>query len=251
MKEFSNKIVVVTGGSSGIGLSIAQKFSHHGAKLAILGRNRQKLHAAAQTLQDVLPFQGNVSKVADLDSFYKEIHQKFGQIDVLVANAGIADPRSIHEVDEALFDEMVNINYKGVYFTVQKALPLLNKNASVILISSAAAHIGWPGHSVYSSTKAAVSYLAKSFSGDLFLSQGIRVNAVSPGFVDTPMFNETKATSPEVMQKLNDNIPAHRFATAEEIANAVLFLSSSQAAYITGSDLIVDGGLSAIFPARL
>ena len=250
MAEFSNKTVVVTGGSSGIGLSIAQKFSHHGAKLAILGRDRQKLHAAAETLQDVLPFEGNVSKVADLDKFYKEIQQKFGKIDVLVANAGIAEPRSIHEVDESFFDEMVNINYKGVYFTVQRALPLLNKNASVILISSAAAHIGWPGHSVYSSTKAAVSYLAKSFSGDL-ISQGIRVNAISPGFVDTPMFDETKATSPEVMQKLNENIPAHRFATVEEIANAVFFLSSSQAAYITGSDLIVDGGLSAIFPVRL
>jgi NAD(P)-dependent dehydrogenase (short-subunit alcohol dehydrogenase family) len=250
MKEFSNKVVVVTGGSSGIGLSIAQKFSHHGAKLAILGRDRQKLYAAAQTLHNVLPFEGDVSKVADLNSFYKEIHQKFGKIDVLVANAGIADSRPIHEVDEAFFDEMVNINYKGVYFTVQKALPLLNKNASIVLISSAAAHIGWPGHSVYSSTKAAVSYLAKSFSADL-ISHGIRINAVSPGFVDTPMFNETKATKPEVMQKLNENIPAHRFATAEEIANAVLFLSSSQAAYITGSDLIVDGGLSAIFPARL
>jgi len=250
MTEFSNKTVVVTGGSSGIGLSIAQKFSHHGAKVVILGRDRQKLHAAAEILQDVLPFEGDVSKVADLDKFYKEIQQKFGKIDVLVANAGIAEPRSIHEVDESFFDEMVNINYKGAYFTVQRALPLLNRNASIVLISSAAAHIGWPGHSVYSSTKAAVSYLAKSFAGDL-ISQGIRVNAISPGFVDTPMFNETKATSPEVINKLNENIPAHRFATTEEIAHAVLFLSSSQAAYITGSDLIVDGGLSAIFPARL
>lgn len=250
MTEFSNKIVVVTGGSSGIGLSIAQKFSHHGAKMAILGRDRKKLHAAAEILQDVLPFEGDVSKVADLDKFYKEIQQKFGKIDVLVANAGIAEPRSIHEVDERFFDEMVNINYKGAYFTVQRALPLLNKNASIVLISSAAAHIGWPGHSVYSSTKAAVSYLAKSFAGDL-ISQGIRVNAISPGFVDTPMFDETKAASPEVINKLNENIPAHRFATTEEIANAVLFLSSPEAAYITGSDLIVDGGLSAIFPARL
>lgn len=142
---------------------------------------------------------------------------------------------------------MVSINYKGLFFTVQRALPFLNDNASVVLISSAAAHMGWPGHSVYSSTKAAVSYLARSFSAEL-ADKGIRVNAISPGFVDTPMFDEIKSTSPETMRTLNKTIPIHRFATTDEVADAVLFLASPRSAYILGADLVMDGGLSSIFP---
>lgn len=247
--EFANKVVVITGGSSGIGLAIAKKFDAEGAKVAILGRDQQRLDLAATSFKNVLTFKGDVCKVSDLDHFYQEIQKKLGKIDILVANAGIAEMRPIQEVDEGFFDEMVNINYKGLYFSVQRSLPFLNRGASIILISSAAAHIGWPGHSVYSSTKAAVSYLARSFSADL-IAQGIRVNAISPGFVDTPMFDETKTSSPETIEKLNEIIPAKRFANAEEIASAALFLASPRSSYIIGADLVMDGGLSAIFPIQ-
>lgn len=250
MEELLNKVAAITGGSSGIGLSIAEKFDSEGAKVAILGRDPKKLKKAVSAFKHGLSFQGDVSKVSDLDRFYKEIEKKVGKIDILVANAGIAETRHINEVDEKFFNEMVNINYKGLYFSVQRALPFLNPNASIILISSAAAHIGWPSHSVYSSTKAAVSYLARSFSTDL-IHLGIRVNAISPGFVDTPMFDEIKTASPEVIQKLTNNIPVKRFAQSEEIANAALFFASNRSSYIVGVDLPVDGGLSAIFPANL
>jgi NAD(P)-dependent dehydrogenase (short-subunit alcohol dehydrogenase family) len=250
MGEFRNNVVAITGGSSGIGFSIAEKFSQEGAKVSIFGRNQKRLEQAASSLKDVLPIQGDVCKISDLDRFFQDTQLKFGNIDILVASAGIAEPRHLKEVDEKFFDEMVNINYKGLYFSVQRSLPFLNQDASVILISSAAAHIGWPAHSVYSSTKAAVSHLARTFSADL-IGKGIRVNAVSPGFVDTPMFDEMKSTSPETMQTLATNIPTGRFATAREITNAVLFLASSQSSYVVGADLVVDGGLSAIFPARL
>ncbi|HXW60252.1 MAG TPA: SDR family oxidoreductase, partial [Myxococcota bacterium] len=208
----------------------------------------QKLRDAAKTLKNGFPYQGDVSKTGDLDRFYKEVAQKFGKIDVLVANAGIAEPRPIYEVDEKFFNELVDVDFKGVYFTVQRALPYLNKDASVILIASVAGHVGWPGHSVYSSIKAAVSYLARSFAAEL-IPQGIRVNSISPGFVDTPIFDKAKAIDPDLIENFSTIIPMKRFAKPEEIANAALFLASPQASYIVGVDLVVDGGITATFPA--
>ncbi len=193
-------------------------------------------------MKNILCFQGDVGKMADLDLFYQEIFQHFGKIDVLVANAGIGGRRRIDNVDEKFFDEIINTNLKGIYFTVQKAIPFLNQNASIILISSAAAHLGWPNHGVYATTKAAVSYLARTLSADL-LSQGIRVNAISPGYVDTPRL---QAFSPERQQEFLAAIPVKRFAHPDEIAHAVLFLASSLSSYIVAADLIIDGGLTAI-----
>lgn len=250
MKEFTNKVVAITGGSSGIGLSIAQKFHSQTAKVAVLGREQKKLDKIENTSKGILTIKGDVSKIADLDRFYQTIDKTFGKIDVLIASAGIAPSKILADVDEQFFDNIVNINYKGLFFSVQRALSFLNQGASVILISSAAAHLGWPGHSVYSSTKAAVSYLARGFSADL-VNRGIRVNAISPGFVDTPLFDEIKTSTPETMKKLNNTIPAKRFAKSEEIAEAALFLASSQSSYMIGSDLIIDGGISAIYPVNL
>jgi NAD(P)-dependent dehydrogenase (short-subunit alcohol dehydrogenase family) len=157
----------------------------------------------------------------------------------LVANAGIASRRSIEEVDEKYFDEMVSINFKGVYFTVQRAIPFLNKKASIVLISSMAFHGGWPAHSVYSATKAAVSMLAKNFSADL-IKKGIRVNAVSPGFTVTGMYDEA------FVDNYKTRIPSGEFAKPEEIAKAVIYLSSPEAASIVGIDLVIDGGFTEI-----
>jgi NAD(P)-dependent dehydrogenase (short-subunit alcohol dehydrogenase family) len=244
--EFENKVAVITGGSSGIGLKIAEKLDKEGAKVAILGRNQEKLDNAAASVKNVLPFKGDVSKIADLDRFYKKVQSTFGRIDILVACAGIAEQRTLQEVDEKFFDQIVNINYKGLFFTVQRSLPFLKSESSVILISSAAAHVGWPGHSVYSSTKAAVSHLARCFQADL-MEKKIRVNSISPGFVDTPIFDDLKFASPEIMDSIYKIIPAKRFATSEEIADAALFLASFRSAYMMGHDLVIDGGLSEVF----
>ncbi len=250
MGEFTNKVAVVTGGSSGIGLSIASRLNQEGARVVIFARDQKKLKTATDSLKNATSIQGDVSKISDLDRLYQKTKTKLGGIDILIANAGIAEPRHLKEVDEHFFDEIVKTDYKGLYFTVQRALPFLNRGASIILISSMAAHITWPAHSVYSSVKAAVSYLAKSFSSDL-IEDGIRVNAISPGFVDTPMYDELKKSSPETFITLANNIPLKKFASVEDIANLALFLASPKSSYIIGSDIVIDGGVSAIFPARL
>ena len=243
MKDFQNKVVVVTGGAKGIGKAIAEKFNNEGAKLVIFGRDAARLEIEKKSLNHALAVQGDVRNIADLDRLYAETVKHFGKIDVLVANAGVASRRTIDEVDEAYFDEVMDINLKGVYFTVQRAVPCLNENASVILISSIAAHFGWPGHSVYSAAKAAVSMLARNFSADL-IGRKIRVNAISPGYTNTPIFDNVKESVPNYLEEFSKEIPAGRFAEPEEIAEAAAFLSSSKAAYIVGTDLVVGGGSS-------
>jgi NAD(P)-dependent dehydrogenase (short-subunit alcohol dehydrogenase family) len=190
-------------------------------------------------LQQAITVSGDVCKISDLDHLYKTTSNQFGKIDVLVANAGIASRRLVDEVDENYFDDMVNTNFKGVYFTVQRAIPFLNNNASLILISSMACHGGWPSHSVYSSTKAAVSMLARNFSADL-IHRGIRVNAISPGFTATNMYEQNFINDYKKM------IPTGEFAKPEEIADAVAFLSSPSAVSIVGIDLVIDGGFTAL-----
>jgi NAD(P)-dependent dehydrogenase (short-subunit alcohol dehydrogenase family) len=247
MDERKDKVVVITGGNSGIGEAIAKKFDQEGAKVVIFGRDQKKLDQVNKHLKKGLTIQGDVRNLPDLERLFQMTQNSFGPIDVLVANAGIAERRKVDDVDEKFFDEMVGINYKGLYFTVQRSIPSLNKGASVILISSAAAHKGWHNHSVYSSTKAAVSMLARNFAADL-VDRGIRVNAVSPGFTDTPLFDTWKETQPSIINDLEKKVPVKRFASPAEIAEAVYFLSSPQAAYIVGVDLVVDGGASSILP---
>ena len=239
MSFFTNKVIVITGGGSGIGKSIAEKFDQEGAKIAIFGRDHNKLDLVQKTLHQAITVSGDVCKISDLDRLFKMTHHHFGKIDILVANAGIASRRLVDEVDEHYFDEMVNINFKGTYFTVQRAIPLLNKNASIVLISSMACHGGWPTHSVYSSTKAAVSMLARNFSADL-IKKGIRVNAISPGYTATDMYN------PDFINEYKKAIPTGEFTRPGEIADAVAFLSSPSAASIVGVDLVMDGGFTSI-----
>lgn len=246
MSEFKNKVVVVTGGNSGIGEAIAKKFNQLGARVVIFGRDQKKLDAVVkQELPGAIAVQGDVKRIADLDKLFATTEHEFGKIDVLIANAGVSSRRIIDEVDEKFFDEIVDTNYKGVYFTVQRAVSRLNLGASVILISSAACHNGWHSHSVYSSAKAAVSMLARNFSADL-IGRGIRVNAISPGMTETPIFDTWRQSNPNITEELAKEIPMKRFADPSEIASAAAYLSSKEGSFIVGIDLVIDGGINSI-----
>jgi NAD(P)-dependent dehydrogenase (short-subunit alcohol dehydrogenase family) len=241
MSEFADKVVVITGGSSGIGKSTAQAFYKAGAKVVIFGRDAHKLDEMKKAYPNLLTVAGDVRKLSDLDHLFAETQKAFGKIDVLVPNAGVAALRKVDDVDEKFFDDMVDILYKGVFFTVQRAVKHLNDGASVVLISSMGCHVGMASHSVYCSAKAAVSMLARNFAADL-IDRNIRVNAISPGFTDTPIFGSSDA-----VVDLSKTIPIKRFATPDEIADVVMFLASSKGAYFVGADLVVDGGVSSIY----
>lgn len=244
MHDFQGKVAVITGGGSGIGLAIAEKIHKAGAKIVLFGRNKKKLEHAKMHLSHAHCVAGDVTKIKDLDMLFEETKKVFGNVDVLVANAGVGSVKHISEVDETFFDWIVDINFKGLYFTVQRSLPFLNEGASVILISSTGSRIGWPAHSVYSSTKAAVSYLAHSFSAEL-IKRGIRVNALSPGYTETPRLEKIPA---EMLNSIPSYIPIGRVAKPDEIANAACFLASSKSSYFVGADIVADGGLRASFP---
>jgi NAD(P)-dependent dehydrogenase (short-subunit alcohol dehydrogenase family) len=248
-KRFEGKTVVVTGGNSGIGLATAKLFHQEGARVAISGRDQKTLNEAVKTIGgDTLAVKADVSKLADLDKFFAQIAAKFGKIDALFANAGIAKFAPVSDSSEQMFDETFDINVKGLYFTVQKALPYLNNGAGIVLNSSVVNTKGGANTSVYAASKAAVRSLARTFAAEL-VDRGIRVNVVSPGPISTPIFGRTglpQAAIDEFATHIKSQVPMKRFGTPEEIGHAVLFLASSEASYITGVDLYVDGGLTQI-----
>jgi NAD(P)-dependent dehydrogenase (short-subunit alcohol dehydrogenase family) len=244
--KLNNKVAVVTGGSSGIGLGIAQLFAAEGARVVITGRKQAALDRAVKTIgHQATAIQGDVSNLADLDRIYRAVAEKTGKIDVLVANAGAYVVGPLTGFTEDMFDRVSNINFKGTFFTVQKALPVLNDGASVILVSSTVNGKGIPGHAAYAATKAAVRSLARSFSAEL-LDRKIRVNTLTPGPVDTPLF-ETVAGTTEEAQAMKDGMgsftPVKRLAQPEEIAAAAVYLASDAAAFMLGAELLLDGGL--------
>lgn len=248
MKRAENKVVVVTGGNSGIGKGIALKFAREGAKVVIFGRDEKKLQAAAREIgHGVLPVHGDVTRTEDLQNLYAKTKSHFGKIDILVANAGIGTQIPLGKVTERDFDLMVDINYRGLFFTVRYALDFLNRPASIVLIGSIAAYGTVKGHSVYSSAKAAVVKLAQNFSFDL-ADQKIRVNSISPGYIQTPIFEKRIEKEPDYLASRTKYIPLGRMGTPEDIANATLFLSGEEASFITGIDLVVDGGYLASYP---
>jgi NAD(P)-dependent dehydrogenase (short-subunit alcohol dehydrogenase family) len=241
MNIFSNKIAVITGASSGIGKAMAQSFDSEGAQVALFARDEAKLASVAKTLHNpCITVPGDITSLGDIDRLYKTVNEKLGKIDILVANAGIALRAPLDQVTEAMYDSMMDTNVKGVFFTVQQALPYLNDGASIILISSMATQRGWADLSVYSAAKAAVTMLARNFSADL-VHRGIRVNSISPGYTDTPMFSDR-----EVVANMSETVPLGRFAKPEEIAKAAMYLSSPDATYIIGIDLLVDGGVTTL-----
>ena len=249
MTSLKDKIAAVTGGNSGIGLAIAKTFAQAGAKLSILGRDQDSLNAAAKTIgKSVIITEGSVTNLADLERFFATTEKQLGKIDVLVANAGIAKFSPLEKYTEELFDEVCAVNFKGVFFSVQRALPHLRDGASVILVSSAGATTrGVPLTSVYNATKAAVRSLARTLSSEL-LSRQIRVNTLTPGSTETPILNRDIGVSGEVRNQIASAvvqmIPLKRRATPEEIAKGALFLASEDSAYCLGSELTMDGGLS-------
>ncbi|QCR37965.1 SDR family NAD(P)-dependent oxidoreductase [Nissabacter sp. SGAir0207] len=245
-QTFDNKVVVVTGGTSGIGLATAQAFAAAGASVFITGRRQETLdRAVSQIAGKVTGVQGDMSKLADIDRLYDAVQQQHDQIDVVVANAGGGEFAPLGAITEEHYQQTFDTNVKGVLFTVQKALPLLRDGAAVVLTSSTTSISGTPALSVYSATKAAVRNFARNWILDL-KPRHIRVNAISPGVTETAGLNELFGGGDQAegtKASLSELIPAGRVGQPEEIAKAVLFLASEDASYINGVELFVDGGM--------
>jgi NAD(P)-dependent dehydrogenase (short-subunit alcohol dehydrogenase family) len=247
MSRFDGKVAVVTGGNSGIGLATAKEVAAGGAKVVIAGRDQKTLDEAVRSIgNESFGVKTDVSKLSEIENLFKQAGDKFGKIDVLFVNAGIAKFVPLEQSDEALFDEIVDINFKGSFFTVKYALPHLNDGASIIFTTTVAAKKGMAGASVYGASKAALHALTKIFAAEL-VGRRIRVNAVSPGPIDTPIFNKMDAPD-EAKKEMKDGIaaqvPMKRIGTAEEVAKTVAFLASDDSSYITGIEIDVDGGMS-------
>ncbi|SER61749.1 NAD(P)-dependent dehydrogenase, short-chain alcohol dehydrogenase family [Faunimonas pinastri] len=247
MGKLNDKIAIVTGGSSGIGLSIAERFIGEGATVYITGRRLAELEAAAERLGGkAKAIQSDVSDLSSLDRLFSTVQASEGRLDVLVANAGVIEQGLIRDVSEQHFDKLFDINVKGTYFTMQKAIPLMNGGGSIILVSSCLATKGFPGHSVYNASKAAVRSLVRTAAAELAAS-GIRVNTLSPGPVDTPII-EGQVGSPEAAEEFRKqaagHVPLGRIGRPEELAAATVFLASDESSFSTGTDLVVDGGMT-------
>lgn len=249
MNKLQRKVAVITGGSSGIGLATAQAFVNEGAQVVITGRRQGALDEAVAILGErATGIQGDVSSRADLERLFTTTQAQLGKIDVLFVNAGIAPIVPFAESDEALFDKIFSINAKGVYFTVQRALPHLNDGASVILNASVTGQIGLPGLSIYSASKAAVRSFARTMSTEL-APRRIRVNAISPGLIETPIFAKTGLPTEEIAtfdQFIALRAPSRRLGKPEEIAQGVVFLASDAASYVVGAEFTIDGGLAQV-----
>ena len=249
MDRLRDKRALITGGTTGIGLETARRFLSEGARVAITGQNPATLEAARKELgSDVLVMASDASNVAGQRAVADAIKQAFGAIDILFVNAGVVDLRPVEQMDEAAFDRSFAINVKGPYFLIQALLPIFAKPASIVLNASVNAHIGMPNTSVYGATKAALLSLARTLSGEM-IARGIRVNAVSPGPIATPLYGKlglSEADLKAVAASIQSQVPAGRFGSPSEIANAVVFLASDESAFAVGSELQIDGGMGNI-----
>lgn len=243
--KLAGKVAVITGGNSGIGLATAKLFQTEGATVVITGRRKEAVEAAVKEIGgNSIGFTSDTANLNAIHELYRDVNERVGKIDVLFLNAGVAKFGPVDSVDEATFDEMVNVNFKGLFFNVQHALPVLNDNASIILTTTMADRKGYPDTSVYSATKAAVRSLARTLSAEL-VGRGIRVNAVSPGPIETPIFGKLGVPEegvPGLKEGFKDVVPMKRFGSADEIAKPALFLASDDSSFVLGVELMVDGG---------
>lgn len=249
MNRLKGKTALITGGSSGIGLATAKLFKEEGARLIITGRDIGSLARAQEELgSDTLVIRSDAGNLAEIESLFEQVKARFDRLDVLFVNAGISKPTPIEHASEAQFDEVIGVNLKGVFFAIQKALPLFSDKASVIAVTSIANRKGIPNLSVYAASKAALRSLVQSL-GLALADRGIRVNAISPGPIETPMFDRL-GLPPDLVQtrkrEIENRSPVKRFGTAEEVAKAALFLASDDSSYMVGEEIVLDGGISLV-----
>ncbi|MDE1995767.1 MAG: SDR family oxidoreductase [Rhizobiaceae bacterium] len=247
MSRLQNKTALITGGTSGIGLETARQFIAEGARVAVTGTSAAGIEAARAELGDkALVIQADAGNVDGQKAVAEAVRAAFGHLDVLFVNAGIAEFGPVEQWTEAAFDKSIAVNVKGPYFLIQALLPIFSNPASIVLNTSINAHIGMPNSSVYALTKGALLTLAKTLSGEL-VGRGIRVNAVSPGPIATPLYSKlgmSEADSKAMAAGILTQIPAGRFGNSSEVAKTVVFFASDEAAYIVGSEIVIDGGMS-------
>lgn len=250
MTKLKDKVAVITGGSTGIGLATAKTFLAEGAKVIITGRTQATLDAAAAEINDpnLTAITSDTSKLEDINTLVEKVTTQFGKVDVLFANAGIAWFAPIEASDEAFFDAQFNTNVKGLFFTIQKFLPIFNDGGTIVLNASAVIHKGFINSSVYAATKGAVRSFARTLSAEL-APRKIRVNVVSPGPIETPIYGKMGMTEEQLngmAAGMIEMVPLKRFGASEEVAKAVLFLASTDSSYIAGEEILVDGGIATI-----
>ncbi|MBS7697492.1 MULTISPECIES: SDR family oxidoreductase [unclassified Chelatococcus] len=248
MGRLTGKVAVITGGSTGIGRATAKLFVSEGASVYIFARRQTELDAAVGEIGDgITPVKGDVQEIADIRRLMDRIKSDHGRLDIVMANAGTVSPQTISDATEQNFDETLNTNLRGVYFTVSNALPLLAQGGSIILTSSGLGHVSFAGYGTYGASKAALHSLARTWSTEL-VEGGIRVNSISPGPIDTPIL-EKQVVPPNTLEELRKNfdalVPMKRIGRPEEVAATALFLASDESSYISGIDIPVDGGLLA------
>ncbi len=249
MGKLTGKVAVITGGSSGIGLATAKRFVEEGAYVFITGRRAGELEKAKRILgPNATVVQGDVAELDDLDRLYQTVKKEKGGVDIIVANAGIVETVTLAEATPEHFDRTFGVNARGTFFTVQKALPLLRHNGSVVLVASCVSNMGVPMYTTYGATKAAIRSWARSWAAEL-KERGVRVNTLSPGATDTPILEsqfKTEEKIDEAKQMFAARTPLGRIGRPEELATAALFLASDDSSYVTGIDLVVDGGMTQI-----
>jgi NAD(P)-dependent dehydrogenase (short-subunit alcohol dehydrogenase family) len=246
MSKLENKIALITGGSTGIGLAAAQLFQAEGAQVIATGRSEANLAEGRKLLGPKALFvKSDTSNLADIDALIEQVRLKFGRIDVLFANAGVAHFSPIGQVTPDAFDNEFNINVRGLFFTVQKALPLIPSGGSILFTSSVVSRTGFPDSSVYSATKAAIRSFGRTLAAEL-APRGIRVNTISPGPIKTPIFDKMGLPEGGAQQfetNMASMVALKRLGTPEEVAKAALYLASEDSSFVVGAEIVVDGGL--------
>jgi NAD(P)-dependent dehydrogenase (short-subunit alcohol dehydrogenase family) len=241
--KLEGKTAVITGGNSGIGLAIAQRFVEEGAHVFITGRRRAQLDEAVALIgRRVEAVQGDVTRADDLNRLFDTVKEKAGRLDILVTSSGVSEFSTLESTTEEHFDKAFDVNVRGMVFTVKRAVQYMASGGTIVLVGSIAGSIGNPGYGTYSATKAAVRSYARTWTSEL-AGRGIRVNTLSPGPIDTPMFD---AVSDEVRLSLTHRIPLNRMGLPEEVATAALFLASADSSFVAGAELCIDGGMTQV-----